>query len=327
MYTFMNPWKHLTYFQNAEFAQQYLYRLYNELEVVDASEKSYRNAIPFMYYLENGETYFQYSKIIPLTLQPILLFYGLVHLIKACVLTVDPFYPHTTSVLAHGLSTRKKKKQQYLFLEDEVKIQKNGLFSYANSIMFHVKHLEGQKLVMQDLLRQIPELSDTFFTLLGEQTFFTVTQSQQSYVLSKAILDEYHMQPERFREYIMGKVGPILQQIDFNDGQIEFKFSEPHIFKQKELPPFRINIEQKTPCLSTSRHFCSYFNEIMVHYSLLYNLSMIARYETEWWNELMKFSPNYDYVFIKSFLSVSLKKVPYLIAQFLCSKHPFQSNE
>lgn len=77
-----------------------------------------------MYFLEHGKLYYHQAINAPMSIQPILLFYGLVHLIKACLLTIDPNYPNSTSVLAHGVSTRKLKKQQYLFFQDEVKIQK-----------------------------------------------------------------------------------------------------------------------------------------------------------------------------------------------------------
>ena len=42
--------------------------------------------------------------------------------------------------------------------------------------------------------------------------------------------------------------------------------------------------------------------ELISHYLLLYNLSMIARYETEWWSELFKTIPNDDYPTIIQFL-------------------------
>ncbi|MEM5590684.1 YaaC family protein [Niallia circulans] len=44
---------------------------------------------------------------------------------------------------------------------------------------------------------------------------------------------------------------------------------------------------------------------------------MIARYEIEWWSELLKTMPNRDYPFIESFIQVSAEKGPELIYQFL----------
>ncbi len=48
--------------------------------------------------------------------------------------------------------------------------------------------------------------------------------------------------------------------------------------------------------------------EIHAHYLLLYNLSMISRYETEWWSELLHSYPSKAYTFILEFLSVSAEK-------------------
>ena len=96
--------------------------------------------------MEHAQIYYKQAADSPLLIQPILLFYGFVHLIKACLLTIDPNYPENTSVLAHGVSTRKRKKQQYEFLKDEVKFQKNGLFPCMLENMFNIKHLEGDKI-------------------------------------------------------------------------------------------------------------------------------------------------------------------------------------
>ncbi|MEM5590682.1 YaaC family protein [Niallia circulans] len=77
--------------------------------------KSYQNCYPFMYFLEHGKLYYHQAINAPMSIQPILLFYGLVHLIKACLLTIDPNYPNSTSVLAHGVSTRKLKNNSIYF--------------------------------------------------------------------------------------------------------------------------------------------------------------------------------------------------------------------
>ena len=87
-----------------------------------------RTAIP-LFIIWNMLKFITSKLHLHLLIQPILLFYGFVHLIKACLLQQDPCYPENTSVFAHGVTTRKRKKQQYEFLKDEVKFQKNGLFS------------------------------------------------------------------------------------------------------------------------------------------------------------------------------------------------------
>ncbi|MFP3415895.1 YaaC family protein [Bacillus sp. SIMBA_074] len=46
----------------------------------------------------------------------------------------------------------------------------------------------------------------------------------------------------------------------------------------------------------------------------------MARYETEWWAELMKTMPNDDYPCIVQFLKISQVKVPFLILEWFTSK-------
>src|SRR6476620_4268203 len=101
--------------------------------------KSYQNCYPFIYYLEHAKTYYEQANIAPLSIKPILVFYGFSQLLKACLLTIDPNYPESTALLAHGVTTRKRKKQQYEFLKDEVKVQKNGLLPCVADKLFQIK--------------------------------------------------------------------------------------------------------------------------------------------------------------------------------------------
>src|SRR6476659_1547632 len=160
--------------------QSYLKNSYQKLAIEQAEQKSYENCYPFIYYLEHAKIYYDQAANSPILIQPILLFYGFVHLIKACLLTKDPKYKENTTVLAHGVTSRKRKKQQYEFLKDEVKFQKNGLFSCMVEKMFNLKNKEGDKITMMDLLQQIPELHPLFSQLEGKSTFLDISIQQQS---------------------------------------------------------------------------------------------------------------------------------------------------
>lgn len=124
MFDYKNISNKFIVFHSADTAQQLLYRCYVKQEREDAVQKSYTNCYPFLYYLEHGQNFYSTARHAPLSIKPVLLFYGMVQLLKACLLTVDADYPESTSVLAHGVSTRKRKKQGYEFLDDEVKVQK-----------------------------------------------------------------------------------------------------------------------------------------------------------------------------------------------------------
>ncbi|WP_066074790.1 YaaC family protein [Neobacillus soli] len=304
-------WKSFACFFSAEYCQRYLKNSYQKYNIENPEQKSFEKSYAFLYYLEHGQTYYEQAEASPLILKPILLFYGFVHLIKACILTIDPAYPETTSVLAHGVSTRKRKKQNYLFLHDEVKLQKNGLFPFMSEKLFHMKQLEGEKVIMEELLQLIPELDDLFFLLEGKRTFVHLQSFKNQLVVPESILDHYHMTENRFKEFLASKFD---MEIEFPGEGLSFTLNE------NSLPgtaPLKYNLENNSFALPLNKGNLFNFPELLIHYLLLYNLSMIARYETEWWSELTKMMPNQDYPFIHSFLNITMQKGPYLIYQYL----------
>lgn len=304
-------WNSYASFFSAEHCQLYLKNNYKKKNLDTPEQKSYENCYAFLYYLEHGQIYYKQAENAPLIIKPILLFYGFVHLIKACILTVDPAYPETTSVLAHGVSTRKRKKQNYQFFQDEVKFQKNGLFPFMSEKMFHMKQLEGDKITMEELLELIPELDDLFMVHESKNTFTPIYTQPGQLVVPEKVLDHYHMTEDRLREFLATKSG---NQIEFSNEGLQFKINKNPADKNSPIP---FNLANKSYVLPLKKENLSLFPELMVHYLLLYNLSMIARYETEWWSELTKMMPNRDYPFIKTFLDITQQKGPFLIYEYL----------
>jgi hypothetical protein len=304
-------WKSFSCFFSVEYCQRYLKNSYQKCNIENSEQKSYENCYAFLYYLEHGQIYYEQADKSPLILKPILLFYGLVHLIKACILTTDPAYPETTSVLAHGVSTRKRKKQNYLFSHDEVKFQKNGLFPFMSERLFHMKQLEGEKVIMEELLQLIPELDDLFYLLEGKRTFVKLHMDGEQLLVPEAMLDHYHMTENRFKEFLASKFE---KGIEFSNEGLSFSMNT---YSLSGISPLKFNMENNLFVLPLIKNNFFNFPELLIHYLLLYNLSMIARYETEWWSELTKMMPNHDYPFISSFLNITLKKGPLLIFQYL----------
>lgn len=311
-------WSSYTIFFSAEYSQNYLKKCYRKINHDQPDLKSFENCYPFMYYLEHGKLYYEQAEKAPVEIQPILLFYGLVHLIKACILTVEPEYPETTAVLAHGVSTRKRKKQQYRFSEDEVKFQRNGLFPLMAEKMFHMKQLEGEKATMADVMEQIPELASIYASLRGKQNFEALKLEQEGlYSLPKSILDHFHMTENRFKEFLPLKS---TVPITFQDTKDDTLMLKANFDAAAEPIPLKFNLEEQEYVLPLKKGELFLFPELLLHYLLLYNLGMIARYETEWWSELIKMMPNDDYPLIQTFLQSTIKKGPYLIYQFLIHK-------
>lgn len=220
-------------FFSSKYTTLFLQKNYEDLNVKNPKILAFENCYSFISYLEHGIIYFRQAETSPIQIKPLLLFYGLLHLMKACILKVDPFYPESSTVLSHGVSTRKKKKNGYEFLKDEIKIQKNGFFTHAANQLFQINISPFEKYSMIQLLEQVKELSNVFKLL----------------------------------------------SIDVN--------------KKIVLP------------------------ELLTHYLLLYNLSMIVRYESDWWSDLLKNYAHFDFVFIDQFLNISLKESPSQVLKFL----------
>jgi hypothetical protein len=313
-------WHSYIPFHSAANVQEYLNKVYKLSNIEEPEKKSYQNCYPFIYYLDHGKSYYQLSEQAPTSIKPVLLFYGMTQLLKACLLSVDPDYPESTSVLAHGVSTRKRKKQSYDFLKDEVKVQRNGLFSHFSQKMFHVEQLDGEKITMVSLLKRIPELNSLFQFSYGERVSLPVKMiSNNSYSIDNKILDYFHMTEERFQLFLTKTISN-LEEVTLNNQKDILTFSvKPDQLTPINSFPFFYHYLENSFYIATERESTTYFPEIMVHYLLLYNLSMISRYETEWWSELLQNSSTKDLPFIQQFITTTANKIPFLLSHFLYS--------
>ena len=316
-----DTWDSLSMFYSASTTQNYLHTYYMKDSITDSKMKSFQNAPVFIHYLKSADIYYKEAKSVSLEIKPVLLFYGYIQLIKACLLSLDPNYPSSSTLLAHGVTTRKRKKQQYEFLKDEIKIQRNGLFSYMSSKMFHVKHLDGEKVVMRDLFFCLPELTDQFKYFFHSNCCLLKKHSNTQYSTTSKYLDDYHMPAERLASYLNSHFN-ISIACQEDKEQLIFRFNEPVTINYHQ--PFHFDSElQQYTIINKQETLAFKLNEMLIHYLVLYNLSMIARYETEWWMDLTSTTPNEDYPFIKKFINVTLDKGPLLIKEWLFGERDF----
>ncbi|KFN04133.1 hypothetical protein D0U04_29235 [Bacillus clarus] len=318
-------WQQLSFFFSSQNVQRYLTRRYEKLPIQNAEKKGFENCYPFIYYLKHGKSYYELYQTAPFSIQPMLLFYGISQLFKACLLTIDPNYPESTTVLAHGVTTRKRKKQGYQFLEDEVKIQKSGLFTHIAQQLFHMKHLESEKFNMLELMERIPELQNLFQYSQKGQTLYKIdslNKNEISFPIN--MLDRLHMTKERFSRYIETACKHLsVQFIPDKSNAFNLLFSASiDSWNPLYSTPFSYNHHTNAyywPITNDPRDYKPLLPELLIHYLLLYNLSMISRYETDWWYDLLGSYAAEDYPFIYQFLSISAQKIPYYISLFLLS--------
>ncbi|MEW4973582.1 YaaC family protein [Bacillus stercoris] len=309
-----HEWKDLALFYSVESTQKFLEKVYVSNGIDDAKKNSFKNSERFIYFLKHAESFYKQAAYSPLEIKPILLFYGMAQLIKACLITRDPHYPSHTSVLAHGVTTRKRKKQNYCFSDDEVKIQRNGLCVHFMKHLFGQSDVVDERYTMKKLLMGVPELSDIFYFQQKERFMTKVEKDKNKIFVPEEVVIDYKMSDSRFVEYM--------------SHHFQWSFAK----KNEHGLLFEISPQDKEPWTSTSLLFDMEKNqyyipsqreqflrlpEMTIHYLILYNVGMIARYETEWWYELLTQHISDDYVLIQQFLLVTEKKFPKYASQFL----------
>ncbi len=306
-------WSAFLPYQSASFSQNFLRKIYEANQIEEPVNKSYQNGYSFTYYLVHGQRFFDQSEQAPYEIKPLLLFYGLVQLCKACLLTVDQDYPKNSTVLAHGVSTRKLKKQNFEFLYDTVLIQKKGLFSHMSQTLFGFETLEGQKFQMEQLIHHMPDLNDLFIKLTGRPLCRPVkpSTSMNSYQCTFQLLDDLKLSESRFYQLFKSKMNPVDQSLTSRDSLL---FS---LLDQTKPEDVFLMDQDGHYYLSCFREGTSKLPELLVHYLILYNLSMISRYETEWWNDLFLQRSSQDISFIQAIIDLTTQKTPQLVSQYL----------
>ncbi|SDC48793.1 YaaC-like Protein [Terribacillus halophilus] len=297
-----------SYLEAEDAALSFLQNSYQYLDIPGAETRSYQNISAFLAYLEHGKSYYSYGKKAPLLMKPVLLFYGMTHFMKASLLLTRPAYPESTADLAHGLSTRKRKKRDYQFSLDEVMLQQRGLFPYFSRYVCRRAFPTVKKVSMGDMLRLIPELQDLLTLQQEKQSLIEVSREKDTILLPDLLLDEFQYTRRRFLEY--------LQSYSYQvTGQSQLAIQLPDTLWQTAGPLFFNPISQQYYFVQQS-HW-SGFHECMAHYALSYNLSMICRYEAEWWTDLLHINRRNEYPLIMRFLEVTADKFPTLIGSYM----------
>ncbi len=304
-----------SYLQSQQTARQFLHQCYKKSNIADAETRSYENANAFLLYLEHGRTFYKTGKNSGIMVQPLLYFYGMTHLLKACLLTRRPDYPESTSMLAHGVSARKRKKKNYTFLDDEIKIQQHGLFPYFAKHLFAVDRFPLEKAKMADLLALIPELAALFSLQDKDQEKMTAVGCTSSVHLAfpDRLLDSYHLTAKAFLQRVAGTL-PDTAQVHQQRDIMRIELESPLV---RSYGPFFVHGTCGKIYFPVHRTQFLCISEVMVHYLLLYNLSMLSRYETEWWGDLLTVKADADYPFISAFLTATANKVPLMLGQEL----------
>ncbi|MGY4688206.1 YaaC family protein [Salibacterium sp. K-3] len=280
----------------------------------DALRWSYRNTPAFHYEWLLGRTYWEEGAASGLLTRPLLLFYGLTHLLKGIVLIKDPHYPAASDLLAHGVTSRKKKRKQFTFLEDEVRVQKHGFFPHFSLSMFHVKHNAGEKWKINHLLFKWQAMIDLYLHIYGESALPLLRISSHEITVE-------HI--SGLKDSSLSYIQKQIEQTGIKIEHIKKRTADAVLFSINQSPErtaSRFAWRGENCYLPPSFQDVSGLAPLSVHYLLLYNLSMLCRYEGEWWGDLLTQRQAEDYSFIHFYLNMVLTDVPEQLRAFFTSK-------
>ncbi|MBA4494123.1 YaaC family protein [Paenactinomyces guangxiensis] len=324
-------WEEYLFYENERWARKFLKQKYDRLGVEHPDRAAFKNVQAFITYLKQAKAIFLSLRQNSLWVQPLLLYYGMMSLLKALVLTLDTNYPHSSSVLRHGLSTRKRKKEQFCFLKDEIRVQKEGLFPLAAKLLQNPVPA-GESYTAQDLLGCIPELQSSCRRIFHAPTLIPVefpTGEEERekpggmpFSLDESILDLLHLTPASFLERLNRPLPHPLFMLDMPEmwqGRLRLIWKHPrvpHVWKWEkgfDHPWFYDNNKGGYYLWIDNNRPAEPLSEILLHYMLLFSLSMLCRYEPPLWGELIHSPVSEDAVLVQQLLKLVPRKFPHLV--------------
>ncbi len=326
-------WSMFVYFESEPHVKNLLEQCYHQQEGLDAARCAFQNTHKFIYYIKQGKEYYQAASTSNILVKPLLLYYGMVSLLKAVILTSDPGYPVHTKVLQHGITSRKLKKSDYTFSDDEVKIQKEGLFPMVAGHL-DCSRIIGEKFRMKDLLSIIPELRESYEKSYREITLIPLHISKHidlssfmtTFYLPEHILDYYHLSYESFihllNRYNQGAATFTPHALQAPKGIVRLTWEHPDKIHVTESPSgFENNLFiqdfKGNHSFITKPNPTLFMPEILAHYMLMYILGMLCRYETELWGEIVFSFTSTELFMIQEFMNISQRKFPNMILNLL----------
>jgi hypothetical protein len=304
--------KNLAYelLKNESAAREYLIKKYPRAE---AKQLAYRNVHAFTSYIKQGTALFDTAKNSDFWSCALLIYYGMMSLLKAFSLSIDPNYPHSTSLLQHGLTSPKRKKEPYRFFHDEVRVQKDGFFPYLCQLFSHPV-ATGERLKLEVLCSFIPDLHPLFRSLHQKTYWWEVVYENGKLTCPLALADELCISVDSFVQRLNRKSSTLyFSSLSMSHDHLTLVVNEPENILQH---PWLKRSGQKTFYLWNFSHSdVDPFPEILAYYALFFSLSMLSRYDPPVWHELHS-DIEKQQLMIQTLIDVAPQKFPDLLYPF-----------
>lgn len=315
-------WDTFVYFENEQTASEFLRGRYADQGMDPVQRHVYQATPKFIFSFKQAREYYRAAEHCDILTKPLLLYYGMMALSKALITSYDPEYPSTTSVLKHGLSTRKLKRDDYSFAEDEVRVQKDGIFHVLHRILDGPPFEAQHRFQMKQLLAVIPELIPTYERLYGTPQVTRLDVQDRTWHVPRQFVAGSEKTKEELLD-LLNHHGSESLRFSFPEGmddagvlRIAFEGEE----NEDRHHPLLLHDFSGQPHLRFPHEGNLVLPEISVHYMIMFVLGMLCRYETERWGEMILTFSSHDTFLINEFLNVSMRKFPNLILDQLCQE-------
>ncbi|ASS73543.1 hypothetical protein CIG75_00160 [Tumebacillus algifaecis] len=315
-------WDTFVYFENEQTTSEFLRNRYTESGFENVAKHVYQATQKFIFSIKQAREYYRAAEACDILTKPLLLYYGMMALSKALITSHDPDYPSTTSVLKHGLSTRKLKREEYAFADDEVRVQKDGIFHVLHKALCGSPLENQQRFAMRELLAVIPELIPTYRRLYGEAQVGAVEIWRERDLPTRWTLQRSFVAGcDKTREElldILNLYGGETTRFCYSDDVDEAGTFVVAVDGEEAGHPLILYDFSGRPHLRFPHDGNLLLPELSVHYMVMFVLGMLCRYETERWGEMILTFSSPDTFVINEFLNVSMRKFPNLILDQLC---------
>ncbi len=346
---YQEMWNTFVYFESEPTTKEFLEKIYIKNGYDESFKYAFLNTSKFIYFIKQSKEYFHSAENSNILVKPLLIYYGMMNLIKAIVLTKDPDYPRNSGVLRHGITTRKLKKNNYSFRDDEIKIQKEGLLPHFYSLVTNHSSdkIEGNKYQIKELISLLPELQTSYQRIFQQQLLYPIEISIENHNkktqtlmlrIPKKVLQFFNQDQKKFckdlnlynqkKDFTFSLCQNVDQQnIEYSKFLSEDAIYIDYLIKNENVNNLSYyNIFQNPMIIQDFKG--NYFikpiidtklilPELMIYYMIMYNLGMLCRYETELWGDINFSFTSEDMYIINEFINISLRKFPNLVLNLL----------
>ncbi|TPG91070.1 hypothetical protein EEL32_02990 [Brevibacillus laterosporus] len=336
--SFQNVWHQLSVVETEPTSRSFLTTSYHRIGLENPEKHAFQNSTRFLYTWMQARHFYEMATKSPLLIKPLLLFYGCVHLLKGLVLSKDPGYPQNSRMLQHGVTARKVKKSPYHLLDDEMKPQKEGFFPHLCRLLS--LHPISNRYRIGDLFLSLPELREEmkYFHLsspwiptpiITEKPFvFALSQEDQGALSYSDETLHHFLNRSSSKKEVSTNFPPFCtHRLNIDKDKVESALpsaSSKHV-RFFDCEGGRVSLlNHPLFSMDQSKNFYLWNDTqnqpipfLASHYLLLYGLSMLCRYESETWGDLVLSHQYAEKLLVDKFCKHHLEFFPYMVGQEL----------